>query len=110
LAGEGTMVLAAVSVVVLQLLAVIPIVGSDVVGAFISNTLAVGRAPDTLAATPVLMFSLRTFWSQLLPPGWVTAVYGFSMVLTWTLTAWGWRRTSDPLGRVALLAISAALT
>jgi hypothetical protein len=110
LAGEGTMVLVAVSVVILQLIAVIPIVGSDVVGAFISNTLAVGRAPDTLAATPVLMFSLRTFWSQLLPPGWVTAVYGFSMVLTWALTAWGWRRTADPLGRVALLAISAALT
>jgi hypothetical protein len=110
LAGEGTMVLVAVSVVVLQVIAVIPIVGSDVVGAFISNTLAVGRAPDTLAATPALMFSLRTFWSQLLPPGWVTAAYGFSAILTWALTAWGWRRTPDPLGRVAFLAISAALT
>jgi hypothetical protein len=110
LAGEGTLVVVAVLVAIAQLIAVIPIVGADVVGAFISNTLAAGRAPDALAVTPALMFSLRTFWSQLLPHEWVTAAYGLSAILTWVITAWGWRRTPDPLRRVAFLAISTALT
>jgi hypothetical protein len=110
LAGEGTIVLVAVLVAAGQLIAVIPIVGPEVVGAFIGNTVAAGRAPDALAVTPALMFSLRTLWSRLLPHEWVTAGYGLSAILTWALTARGWRRTGDPLRRVALLAIATALT
>jgi len=110
LAGEGTMALAAVALAVAQVLVVVPLVGIGVVGAFISNTLSAARAPDALGVTPSLVFSLRTLWSQLLSGAAATIAYGVSAAAVWAVTAHRWRRTPDPLRRVALLAISIVLT
>ncbi|HYT74289.1 MAG TPA: hypothetical protein VEL79_06045 [Vicinamibacterales bacterium] len=104
------MVLFAVLGAATQLLVVMPVVGPRVIGAFITNTVSAGRAADTLAVTPALMFSLRTFWSESLPREWVTIAYGVSALAIWAFTARGWRRTTDPLQRGGLLAISTALT
>jgi alpha-1,2-mannosyltransferase len=110
LAGEGTIALAAAALAIAQLLAVAPLVGIGVVEAFIRNTLSAARTPDAFAVTPPLMFSLRTFWSQLLPGGAATIAYAVSAVTVWAVTAHEWRRTPDPLRRVALISISIVLT
>jgi hypothetical protein len=56
------------------------------------------------------MFSIRTLWSQLLPAHWTAPAYGASALAAWAGAAYGWRRTNDALQRVAVLAISIALT
>jgi alpha-1,2-mannosyltransferase len=110
LSGEGIMTLSAILSAAAQLLLVVPIVGVAVAGAFVGNVLAAIRNPDALAATPPVMFSIRTFWSQLLPADWATVAYGASALATWVGAAYGWRRTNDPLQRVALLATAVVIS
>ena len=110
LAGEWAIATAAVSFVVLQLLAASSFVGLDVVRDFLGNTAAVAGNPDVLVRRPYLMGSLRTFWAGLLPGAPAQLAYAVTAAACVGLGAWAWRRTNDPVCRAGLLSLVIALT
>ena len=109
LAGEWTIAAAAASTAMLQLAITVPIVGMDVVIGYVQNMWAFARSPDLLTRNAYLMASFRTFWSPLVPAPWATAAYVVTAGASVAVAAWGWRRTTSPVGRVGLLALAVAL-
>jgi hypothetical protein len=110
LAGEWTIAAAALAVAALQLGIVTPIVGVDVIRAYVVNTVDLMRSPDALARSPHLMASWRTFWSELLPPESARMAYLVSATATVALAAREWRRGAPPLKRIAMLALAIVLS
>ena len=110
LSGEWIISAVALGVAALQVLGVAPVVGLDVVTGFFHNTMSAVREPDLLAARPYLMGSLRTFWTALLPDTPARVAYAVSAVMASICAAWGWRRNTDALRRVALLSLAVALS
>ena len=109
LAGEWTIACSALVVAALQLILAIPIVGLDVVLAFLRNALAFAGSPDLLAKNRFLMASLRTFWGALLPPTAALAAYVVSGAGCLWAAALGWRQAGDPLRRAGILSVAVVL-
>jgi alpha-1,2-mannosyltransferase len=109
LAGEWTIAAAAVAIGALQLCAASPIVGVDVVRDYLGNSATLATIPDVLARKPHMMGSLRTFWAALLPGLPARVAYVLTAAGAIGISAWAWRRTSDPVQRAALLSIGIAL-
>ena len=108
-AGEWRVAGVAGITAVLQLAATLPIVGPDVVLDFLENTGSFARAPDALARNPYLMASFRTFWAAVLPAPVAMPAYVVSAASSLAIAGWGWRRTSNPLCRIGLLALAVTL-
>jgi glycosyl transferase family 87 len=109
LSGEWAISGVALTVAVVQVFAVAPIMGLDVVHGFFENTASLVRSPDSVVMRPYLTGSWRTFWAALFPGFAARCAYGVSAAATVAAAAWGWRRTEDPLCRAALLSLAVAL-
>jgi alpha-1,2-mannosyltransferase len=109
LAGETFMAAAAIIVATLPLALLLPIAGSSVVQGFLDNTIAYANSPGLLMKHQYLMASLRTFFLPILPPLAAKIAYGITGAAAVGCAAWGWRRTSNPVLRVGLLAIATVL-
>jgi len=109
LAGEWTMVAAAVAVAVTQYLVAIPFAGAGIVSDYLMRLIQLALAPDRLASKMMMLHSSRTFWTALLP-GWAASaaylVTGGAVVVG---AAWAWRRLPDALHRVAVLGAAIVL-
>lgn len=109
LAAEWTVVTGALAVAAVQVGIVAPIAGADIIRAFVGNTLAFAQSPDALSRSPYLMASWRPFRFDLLPPTGAWGAYAASAGATVAVAAWGWRRASRPLTRVAMLVVAIVL-
>jgi hypothetical protein len=109
LAGEWTIAAVAVGIGALQVGAASPIVGVEVIRDYLGNSATFATNPDVLARKPYMMGSLRTFWAALLPGLPARLAYVLTAAAAIGVSAWAWRRTSDPVQRAALLSIGIAL-
>jgi hypothetical protein len=108
-AGEWTIVTAAVAVAAAQTLIVVPIMGWTIAERAVLNLLSSARHADSLVMYPYLMFSWRTFWASLLVPTVARAMYVLSAVITVLFTAWRWRASGNPHHRIGILSIATVL-
>ena len=108
LAGEGTIASLALAVAVAGPLLALPIVGIDVVQQYGARLWTLAQAPGEIA-NPALMASLRTFWTPLLPIQGARLAYAVSGGLAVWGAAFAWRRSTDPLERIAVLGLAIAL-
>ena len=109
LAAEWQMVLGAALAASGQFAVTLFVVDLDVVRSYFSTMIALAQTPDVVASNLPLMQSWRTFWSRLLPAPVATGCYALTAVAVVWVAALGWRRLSDPLHRVGLLAVAVVL-
>jgi hypothetical protein len=108
LGGEVAACLIAGAVAGALLLITVPILGFAPVEAYITALTSLSQSPDDVAK-PAIMSSLRTLAYQLLPAGMAGFVYVATALATVLVAAWAWRRTTDPLERVAIASLATVL-
>ena len=100
----------ALVVAIAQYAVAIPWVGVSVVQQYGLHLLQLAAAPDQLAGNPLLMHSLRTLWSGLLPAGAATVAYASSALAVLIAAAAAWPRLDNPLHKLAVIGATIVLT
>jgi hypothetical protein len=109
LAGDWRTALATIAAGALQFVAALPIAGAEVLVSYVTTILQLARTPDLVASNPVLMHSLRTMWSTLLPTTPAVACYIVSAAAVLIIAARVWRTSVDALHRIGTLALAIVL-
>jgi hypothetical protein len=110
LAREWRIVGGALAAAVCQFAFALPWVGLSGLTTYVTSIQAVATQPDLIAAKPILMHSLRTFWTALLPSALAVAAYVASALGVLVVAAAAWRRSSQsPLNRIGLASIVSVL-
>jgi hypothetical protein len=109
LAGELRIVLTGLAVAVASLLIPVPLFGMSASAAYVSTIVGLAASPERVAADPMLMSSLRTFWVMLVGEEMGGVLYAGNAAAVLALAVIAWRRISNPLARVGMLALSTVL-